>query len=123
MSKAARSLFVFGIYLIVIGLGFLIIPNVVLRLFGFAETSEPWIRVMAMLLLLLAYYYIQAARNEMTGFFRYTVHARASVIVFFAAFVLLGLARPMLLLFAVVDLAAAIWTWTSLRSEQSAVAM
>jgi hypothetical protein len=123
MSKAARSLFIFGIYLIVIGLGFLVVPNVVLRLFGFPETSEPWIRVMAMLLLFLAYYYIQAAQNEMTKFFRYTVYARASVIVFFAAFVLLGLAQPMLLLFAAVDLLAAIWTWMSLRSAPDAVAM
>ena len=40
MSKAARSLFVFGIYLIVIGLGFLVMPNVPLGLFGFPPTSE-----------------------------------------------------------------------------------
>ncbi len=119
MSKAARSLLVFGIYLIVIGLGFLVMPNVVLRLFGFPETSEPWIRVMAMLLLVLAYYYIQAARNELTTFFRFTVHARASVIVFFVAFVLLELAQPMLILFGAVDLLAAIWTWVSLRPLQS----
>ena len=38
MSKASRSIFVFGIYLIVIGLGFLLMPNVVLRVFGFPET-------------------------------------------------------------------------------------
>ncbi len=52
MSKAAKSLFVFGIYLIVIGLAFLLVPNIQLRLFGFPETSEPWIRVMAVLLLM-----------------------------------------------------------------------
>ena len=114
MSKAARSLYVFAIYLIVIGLGFLLMPNLVLPLFGFPETSEPWIRVMAMLLLLLAYYYINASRKELTDFIRITVYARASVILFFAAFVLLGLAQPMLLMFAVVDLLAAVWTWVSL---------
>jgi hypothetical protein len=123
MSKAARSLFVFGIYLIGIGLGFLIVPNVVLRLFGFPETSEPWIRVMAMLLLFLAYYYIQASRHEMTDFIRYTVYARASVILFFAAFVVLDIAKPMLLLFGVVDLAAALWTWLSLRQPRSSTSM
>ena len=123
MSKAARSLFVFGIYLIVIGLGFLVMPNLVLRLFGFPETSEPWIRVMAMLLLFLAYYYIFASRNEMTEFIRITVYVRASVILFFAAFVLLDLAQPMLLLFGAVDLVAAIWTWLSLRQSQSSPSM
>ncbi len=115
MSKAARSLYVFAIYLIVIGLGFLLMPNLVLPLFGFPETSEPWIRVMAMLLLFLAYYYIHVSRNELTDFIRITVYARAAVILFFAAFVLLGLAQPMLLMFAAVDLLAAAWTWFGLR--------
>ena len=117
MSKAANSVFVFGIYLIVIGLGFLLAPNMVLGLFGFPATTEPWIRVMAMLLLILAYYYIQAARKEMTVFFRFTVHGRASVIVFFIVFVAFGLAQPMLIGFGVVDLAAAIWTALALRNK------
>jgi hypothetical protein len=116
MSKAAKSLFVFGIYLIVIGLAFLLVPNMQLRLFGFPETSEPWIRVMAVLLLLLAFYYIQAARSEMTKFIRLTVPARASVIVFFIAFIAFGLAQPMLIMFGVVDLLAAIWTSSALRN-------
>ena len=115
MSKAATSVLVFGIYLIVIGLGFLLAPNLPLDLLGFPTTTEPWIRVMAMLLLILAYYYIQAARKEMTGFFRLTVHGRASVIVFIA-FVVLDLAQPMLIMFGVVDLIAAIWTAWALRS-------
>ena len=109
-------MFLFGIYLIVIGLGFLLAPNLPLDLLGFPTTTEPWIRVMAMLLLILAYYYIQAARKEMTGFFRLTVHGRASVIVFFIAFVVLDLAQPMLIMFGVVDLIAAIWTAWALRS-------
>lgn len=116
MSKAATSVLVFGIYLVVIGLGFLLAPNVPLDLLGLPTTTEPWIRVMAMLLLILAYYYIQAARKEMTGFFHLTVHGRASVIVFFIAFVVLDLAQPMLIMFGVVDLIAAIWTAWALRN-------
>lgn len=118
MSKAAKSLFVFAIYLIVVGLGFLVIPNVPLRLLGFATTDQPWIRVVGMLLLLVAYYYIQVARNEVETVFRWTVHARSSVIVFFAVFVALGLAKPMLILFGVIDLLAAAWTYTALRASE-----
>jgi uncharacterized membrane protein YesL len=77
---------------------------------------------MAMLLLFLAYYYIHASRNELTEFIRITVYVRVSVI-FFTAFVLLDLAQPMLLLFAAVDLLAAIWTWLSLRQPQSSPLM
>jgi hypothetical protein len=115
MSKAAISVLVFGIYLALTGLGFLLAPNMMLGLFGFPATTEVWIRVVAMLLLILAYYYIRAARSEMTGFFRLTVHHRASVIVFFVVFVILGLAQPMLIGFGVVDLLGAIWTALALR--------
>ncbi len=117
MSKSAISVLVFGIYLIVIGLGFLLMPNTVLGLFGISPTTEPWIRVVAMLLLILAYYYIQTARNEDKAFFRLTVHGRASVIVFFIAFVLLGIAPAALIMFGVVDLLAAVWTALALRTE------
>ena len=117
MSKAAISVLVFAIYLALIGLGFLLVPNTLLGLFGFPDTTEVWIRVMAMLLLILVYYYIRAVRSEMTGFFRFTVHARASVIVFFVVFVVLGLAQPMLIGFGVVDLLGAIWTALALRKS------
>jgi hypothetical protein len=44
------------------------------------------------------------------------VYGRALVIVFFVAFVVLGLAEPLLIGFGLVDLAAAIWTALALRS-------
>ena len=110
---------VFGIYLIVIGLGFMVIPNTPLALFGIPTTSEPWIRVVGMLLLILAYYYIQAARSEMLRLFRWAVHARALVIVCFAVFVVLDLAEPMLIVFGVVDLLAAAWTYLALRGSET----
>ena len=116
MSKAAKSVFAFGIYLIFIGLGFLLVPNTVLGLFGFPMTTEPWIQVVAMLLLILAYYYIQSARSELTSLLRFSVHARMTVILFFITFVILGLAPPILILFGVIDLAAAIWTAMALKS-------
>ena len=47
---------------------------------------------------------------------RLTVHGRASVIVFFIALVVLGLAEPVLIVFGIVDLLAAIWTALALRS-------
>jgi hypothetical protein len=117
MSKAAISLLVFGIYVALNGLGFLLAPNLVLGLFGLPATTEPWIRIVAMLSLILAYLYIQAARKEMTEFFALTVHARAAVIAFTLAFAALGLAPPTLIVLGAVDLAGAIWTALALRSK------
>ena len=66
----------------------------------------------------LSFYDIQAARAEWTDFFRWSVYTRGSVILFFVAFVLLGLAPPVLLLFGLVDLLGATWTGLALRSSQ-----
>lgn len=120
MSKAARSVFVFGIYLVALGLFLLIAPNTLITLFGLPETHDVWIRVVGMLVFLLSYYAIQAARNEVTEFIRWSVVARAAVIVFFAGFVLADLVKPILLLFGGVDLAAAVWTHLALRSDAKA---
>ena len=120
MSRAAISLLVYGIYLAFLGLGFLIMPNMLLAIFGMPATDEVWIRVAAMLLLILAYYDLQAARNELTPFFRFSAHARASVILFFVVFVVLGFVQPIILLLAALDLFAALWTAWALRSETPA---
>jgi len=117
MSRAARSLLIFGIYLIALGLFLLIAPNTLITLFGLPAVNDVWIRVAGMLIVFLAYYDIQAARKEMTDFFRWSVIARASVIVFFTGFVLADLVKPILLLFGGIDLAAAVWTQLELRRD------
>ena len=118
MSKSARSMFVFGLYVAVLGIMMIGVPNFLLKI-SRTSTTEVWIRVAGLLLLYLGFYYIQAARKEMTDFFRWTVYTRSTVIVFFAAFVLLGLARPPLIMFGVIDLLGAIWTGSALRSAKT----
>jgi hypothetical protein len=117
MSPAARSIQVFGIYLMLLALALLLRPSTLLGLFGVAPTDEVWIRVVGMLVGFLGYYYWQAARAGLAAFFAWTVPARLSVPVFFGAFVLLGMAPPALLLFGAVDAAAALWTWSALRKS------
>ncbi len=120
MSPAARISFVFAGYLILLGIVLLVIPNVLLALFAYPTTSDVWIRVVGMLLIILAFYYIQAARHELIQFFVWTVYGRAAVIVFFFTFVMLGLAQPTLILFGVVDLLSALWTASALRAMDRA---
>ena len=119
MSNSARSVFVFGLYLAVLGIVLLVAPNFLLGMFSLTSTTEVWIRIVGMLVLYLGFYYTQAARKEMTDFFRWTVYPRSTVIIFFAAFVLLGFASPPLILFGVVDLLGAIWTGLALRSPKT----
>ena len=66
-------------------------------MFGFPSTNEPWIRVAGVLAFVLGYYYMQCGQAEVRRFFELTVPARLAVVTFFAAFVILGLAGPILL--------------------------
>ena len=117
MSRAALSLLVFGLYLAVLGTVLVIAPNLLLVLFRVPTTQEVWIRVVGVLLLILSYYDIQAARSNVVPFLRWSVYARAPVVLFFASFVLAGLVQPTLILFGLIDLAGAVWTWLALKSE------
>jgi hypothetical protein len=119
MSRAARSLFIFGIYLCGLGLILLLVPNLILKVFGAPPTKEVWIRINGMFLLCLSLYYVQAARNELTILIRWTVWTRVAVIFYFAAFVLLVAAPKALLLFGVIDLLSAIWTWLALKKDDA----
>jgi hypothetical protein len=120
MSKSARSVFVFGLYLVVLGIVLLVAPNFLLGIFAVPSTTEVWIRVVGMLVLFLGVYDTQAARKEMTDFFRWTVYLRSTVIIFFVVFVLLDMVRYPLILFGVIDLLGAIWTGSALRSSRAA---
>ena len=117
MSRTARSLFIFGVYMLVLGTTTVLVPNLLLSFFHQPATQEVWIRVVGMLIIFLGIYDIVAARSELLPIIIWTIPVRLSVIVFFAVFVFAELAPPILLLFGVIDLAGAIWTWIEFRKE------
>jgi len=118
VKKARVSIFVFGIYMVVVGLALLVIPNVLLSLVAYPTTTEIWIRILGFVVIILGYYYLVAARYEVTPFYKASVYGRPAVIVCFTALVLLGLAQPVLIIFGLVDLLGAIWTGLALHSSR-----
>lgn len=121
MSRAAMSVFIFGIYLIFMGITFLFVPEIMFLMLTYPTPPDVISRVFGMVLVLLAYYYIRAALDEegMTKFFMWTVHARAIVIIFFSVFAALQLVSPLIIMFAAIDLAAALWTFWALRKDKA----
>jgi hypothetical protein len=117
MSRPARSLLVFGCYVLVVGAILLVTPNTLLTLFAFPPTGEVWIRVVGLLALVIGTYYLVAARYEMKPLMRWSIAVRAGVAVCFISFVVFKLAAPALIGFGVVDLAGALWTWNTLARE------
>jgi hypothetical protein len=107
----------FGAYLGIMGLLLSTVPNLVIGPFGFPKAQEPWIRVLGVVVAVLGFYYVQVARHELTSFMRWTVWARVAVLGGFLLLVLAGQAPPALILFGVVDAAAAAWTAFELRRK------
>lgn len=116
---SARTVLVFGLYLVLVGLGLLLAPDAVLAPLGFPPTQDFWPRVTGVLVLCLATYYFVAARANLTPLIRATVFVRFAVFGLFGSLVLLGLAPRPLALLGFIDLLAALWTATALKSERT----
>jgi hypothetical protein len=117
MSPAARTVQLFGIYIFSVGVILIVIPNVLLGVFGIPSTDEPWIRMLGLVLLHLAGYYLVAARNELTVFFQASVAGRvvagAGIIVIVAVW-----GYWTAVVFGLAEIAGGLWTRAALPDEQ-----
>lgn len=118
MTRAARSLRLFALYLGASGLLLLMLPNLLLTILGLAPTQEPWIRVLGIIVFNLGLYY-QAGADGI-AFQRISVTTRLFVLAGFAGLVLAGLAPALLILFGLVDAAGALWTALAIRRDKQA---
>lgn len=116
MSSPAKSVFVWSFYLFVFGIGFLFIPNPAITLLGFEPTNDIWIRFFGLLAIVLGTYYFTAARKEDLIFFRSSVTGRLIFVTGEFAFVLVHMTKPVVAVFAIVELASAIWTHLALMA-------
>ncbi len=123
MSNAAKSILVYGIYLLILSVVLLFIPNVPLTIFGIPTTNEVWIRVVGAMAFSFGTYFVRAARSEMTDFFHWTISTRLGLVIFFSIFVVVGLAPINLLLLAAPDIPFVLWTILALRSDKVASPM
>ena len=117
MTAASKSVYYFGFYLLVLGTTLTIVPNVLLGLFQIAETTEIWIRVLGVVVFNIGLYYVVLAPTNSKSFLMISVYARAAILVWFTAFVLIGWASAQLILFGLADAAGATWTFLALKKE------
>lgn len=115
MTAASRSLYYFGFYLILTGITLTVFPNMMLGLIGIPETSEVWIHLLGIVVFNMGLAYVVVAPQNNTLFLTFSVYARASVFVWFLIFYFINLAPAQLIIFGVIDLAGAAWTYAALR--------
>lgn len=115
MKTVNQSMYAQIIYMVIAGSGFLFMPQVVLPMFGMQAPQEVWIRILGLLALVFAYYYLAMTQNQVLAFFKASVWGRFVFCGGLAAVVLLGLGEKPLLLFAAVETALAVWTYVALK--------
>ena len=120
MSSALRSMQVWAIYALVIGASLLLIPNVILGVFGIPETEEVWVRVVGVVVLAIDVLYWSFVRRGAEVALPATVYERWLVAALLA--VLAFTTGPwQLVLFGLADFAGGIWTFVALRSDDQEV--
>ncbi len=117
MNSAAKSVYYFGFYLIGLGIILMTFPNVLLGMFQFEPTQEVWIRVAGLLVLDIGVFYLIVAPTNNEVFIKVSAYNRFLVFVTFVVFVVIGLAKPMLIMFGAVDLAGGLWTYLSIKKN------
>lgn len=119
MFSVTRSMQVWTGYVLFLGVGLLLIPNVILSVFQIAETDEAWIRIVGLLLIGYGAYYWTAVQAEFTQMHRMSVWVRWGIV---AGLVVLAFTVGpwQLVLFAFVDLLGGLWTFLALRTESTA---
>lgn len=117
MTRAARSIYIFGIYLIVVGALLIGTPNMLLGLLRVPPTNEPWIHILGVVIMAMGMLHMASARTEQAGFMRASVWVRLFVLTAFVVFALLKIAPAVVILFGVADIAFATWTYIALRSQ------
>jgi hypothetical protein len=118
LSRSAVSVLVYGVYIFLLGVMFLLVPNFGLSILGMKTTSEVWIHVVGWFVIWLGIYYIVSARSESKAFIRTTVYGRPTFLVFLGVLVALGMIEPVIIVFGVADLTTAIWTYRLLCLEK-----
>jgi hypothetical protein len=117
MSHSARSVFIYGIYVLIVGLVFTFAPSFLLKAINVTYVPEPWVRTVGVFMLGASIYFVFSGKLNIRPFFALTIYARFMSFAFYTMFVVTGLARVTILPFGIIDLIGALWTGFALRSE------
>lgn len=117
MSLTAISILSFGVYIGLLSFVLVFTPDLLSSLLGVPPAEDYWVFIAGMLFFGLALYYIFAALTEMTSFMKLTAYARCLVLPFLLILVLRDKAPNPILIFGVIDLLFALWTFLALRKD------
>jgi len=110
MDAPTLSIFIWGIYVLLIGVFLILIPSKTLTLFGHEKPKDHWVRVVGIIVLSLGYFYLNSAQNEVYSFYWASIYARIAGLIGFSGLVIFKIAKPKIILFGLIDALGATWT-------------
>lgn len=115
MTRPARSLFVFGIYVLLVGAAFIVAPEALSSLLRLPPATAGWARAVGLLALVIGSYDSVGARSESMAYIRASVFVRIGFAAGTALLVVVGEMPSTLLLLGATDAAGAVWTAVELK--------
>lgn len=120
-SRAGRSFFWFGFWVLACGLALALAPGLLLQIADITVSSDIMLRVFGTVLVYMAVFYLVAGRHGgCVALYRASVYTRFSAPVVVGIFVVLTRANPLVALFTLPDALGALWTALALRADQRA---
>jgi cell division protein FtsW (lipid II flippase) len=117
MSASARSLFVVGGLLAVLGVAFVLVPAVPAAVLGFPSTAGAVVRLLGVVVAALGAYYVISSRWNDRTLIRASVPVRAVAGTVLLLLVVAGAAPRTVLAFVLLEYGGSAWTAASLRHE------
>jgi hypothetical protein len=120
MTPSARSVFIFGVYVFVVGVAFIAAPKPLMVLLHLPAATAGWGRVVGLLALVIGSYDIVAGKSRNAAHIRASIPVRIGFAAGTALLVLFDEMPPLILLLGATDVAGAVWTSLTLRSGSGA---
>ena len=115
MTKSAKTIWIFGIYLLIEGIFLMVAPSWLLSTIGLPEPESVWRIIAGLVVAILGYYYIRNAKENLLPFFHFTVQVRVLQFVFFVGLYVFERGTIALILFSFIEFIAGMWTMSVLK--------
>jgi hypothetical protein len=119
MTPAARSMYWFGIYATLTGVGFLVAPQMMITMLRVSPLESGWARVIGIFAVIIGLDDIVAARAECLPFLKLSVPLRYAFVMTIVTLVATGQLSTPTVLFGAIDFVGATWTLLALRGQSA----
>ncbi len=119
MTRAGKSIFYFGFWVVVCGVSLMFFPEFCLGLAGIFPSDYVTARILGLVHMYLAVYYFVAGRYPaFRPFYVATVITRSTAPAIVIILVLLGMVKPATIGITAADALGALWTGLALRKDR-----